>query len=110
MVDEEVNTEQPQGLMSSNPSLGCKLHKDLYGLKQAHRKWFGTLQIALLKLQFQTSRRDHSFFAYFSNGHTIYLLLYMDDNILTGSFKDFLKGIVYKLNLVFSLKYFGDLD
>lgn len=53
---------------------------------------------------------DHSLFKYFSNEHTIYLIVYVDDIILTSHSKVMLKDIVTKLNLSFSLKYLGDLD
>lgn len=107
---EKVYMEQPQRFVSSNPSPVYKLHKPHYGLKQAPRKWFERHQISLLNLQFKEIKWDSSLFTYFSNGHTIYLIVYVDGIILKGSSKALLKDNMTKLNLAFSLKYLGDLD
>lgn len=109
-LHEEVYMEQPKGFESSDPSLVCKLNKAFYGLKQAPRQWFERLQTALLQLGFKASKCDPSLFTYVSQGNTIYILVYVDDIIITGNSSSLLHTIITKLNVSFSLKQLGDLD
>ena len=47
---EEVYVEQPEGfLLSKNQNYVCKLKKALYGIKQAPRAWFSSLNNYLKK-------------------------------------------------------------
>lgn len=93
--------EQPQWFLSLNPSLVCKLNKAFYGLKQAPRKWFEILQVDLIKMNLKYNKCDPSLFIFFSKGHSIYLLVYGDDIILTGSSKPLMAEIINKLNSTF---------
>ena len=36
---EDVYMTQPDGFLSANPNLVCKLQRSIYGLKQASRRW-----------------------------------------------------------------------
>ena len=49
-------------------------------------------------------------FIYQHQLHTIYLLVYVDDIILTGSSTSLTQQLTSKLNIVFSLKQLGHLD
>ena len=73
----------PPGYVDSTHSdYVCKLYKSLYGLKQAPRarfEWFA------FHLGFVASMVDSSLFVYSSNHTIIYLLLYVDDIIVTGN-------------------------
>ena len=43
-VNDKVYVEQPKGFVDAKfPNHVCKLHKPLYGLKQAHRAWYERL-------------------------------------------------------------------
>ena len=83
---EEVYMKQPSGFVDSTlPSHVCRLHKSLYGLKQALRAWYTCLSDFLLSIGFLASKVDTSLFI-FSNGTNIfYLMVYVDDIPLTGS-------------------------
>jgi histone deacetylase 1/2 len=110
VLDEAVYMQQPQGFESSDPSLVCKLHKALYGLKQAPRQWFVRLQSTLLFLGFKSSKCDPSLFVFNSHHDTIYLLVYVDDIIITSNNSTLLQSTISKLNKAFSLKHLGSLD
>lgn len=63
----------------------CQLHKALYGIKQAPRVWFDTLHAALQSLGFQSSKSDKFLFIWQSGTYTMYILVYVDDILITGS-------------------------
>lgn len=102
--------QQPPGFENQDKSLVCKLQRSLYGLKQAPRAWFERLKAALLTYGFKSSRCDPSLFT-FSSGHDkVYLLVYVDDIIVTCSSIPLIQKLVQKLHKDFALKQLGDLD
>jgi hypothetical protein len=101
---------QPPGFEATDKTLVCKLNKALYGLKQAPRAWFERLRSALIKLGFQPSKCDPSLFILHTSQHTIFLLVYVDDIIITGSSANLIQQLIHKLNSEFSLKDLGKLD
>ncbi|MCH82053.1 retrovirus-related Pol polyprotein from transposon TNT 1-94 [Trifolium medium] len=110
LLEEEVYMIQPPGFEVSDKALVCKLNKALYGLKQAPRAWFDRLKATLPQFGFSSSKYDPSIFVY-SNGSTlIYMLVYVDDIIVTGNKSSTIQSLVTKLNSVFSLKDLGTLD
>jgi hypothetical protein len=100
---------QPFGFDNGDSHTVCKLNKALYGLKQALRQWFERLQAALLHLGFKASKCDPSLFIFFSH-QLVYLLVYVDDIIITGNSSTLLTTLINKLNNTFSLKHLGDHD
>jgi hypothetical protein len=108
VLDEEVYMKQPPGFVDSIlPSLVCRLHKSLYGLKQALRAWYTRLNDFLLYVGFCASKVDTSLFI-FSNGVDIcYLLVYVDDILLTGSNSFLLQRLIQLLSSEFKLRDLG---
>jgi hypothetical protein len=78
---------QLSGFEVEDPSMVCKLNKALYGLKQAPRAWFERLTSTPLKLGFCASKCDTSLFILHNNHHNTFILVYVDDIIITGSSK-----------------------
>lgn len=90
-LNEEVYMSQPVGFKDpTRPSYVCKLNKALYGLKQAPRAWFDKLKAALYHKGFQTSVSDSSLFVLCHNSFFTYVLVYVDDILITGSNKCFI--------------------
>jgi hypothetical protein len=111
ILDEEVYMEQPQWFVHPvYPNHVCRLHKSLYGLKQALRTWFTWLSQALLDIGFSCSQLDPSLFTYHTAKVHIFLLVYVDDIILTGNHQPTIQCIVNKLQLDFALKDLGSLS
>lgn len=82
---DEVYMEQPQGFFdATKPDFVCKLHKSIYGVKQHPHTWFTCLSTALLELGFTTSLVDSSLFLFFHGDITIFMLVYVDDIIVTA--------------------------
>lgn len=95
---------QPPGFEATDKALLCKLNKAIYGLKQAPRAWFDRLKNTLIQLGFHSRKCDPSFFIYSKNNSLIYMLLYVDDIIVTGSNTALVQQLVKQLNDAFSLK------
>ena len=84
-LSETVYCSQPTGFVdSAHPSHVCKLNKSLYGLKQAPRAWYNRFASHLLTLGFVEAKSDTSLFIYRRGTDTVYLLLYVDDIVLTA--------------------------
>jgi histone deacetylase 1/2 len=109
-LQEEVYMTQPTGFESTDKSLVCKLHKSLYGLKQAPRAWYERLTQALLKMGFVTSKCDPSLLVHHQQGACTYVLIYVDDILITGSAPHLITDLIHKLSIQFALKELGEVD
>lgn len=83
-LSEEIFMRQPPGYaVPGKEELVCKLHRSLYGLKQAARVWNATVKEVLLSLDFRQSDSDACLFLkQLDNGEWMYLLIYVDDIVL----------------------------
>ncbi|GJY65956.1 putative RNA-directed DNA polymerase [Tanacetum coccineum] len=97
--------KQPPGFIDpQRPNHVCLLHKSLYGLKQAPRAWFERLSKALFDLGFKGSKTDPSLFIYSRGDTLLYILVYVDDIIVTGNNKGTIDNIICQLGSAFALK------
>lgn len=109
-LTEDVFMEQPRGFVDpTHHHHVCRLHKAIYGLKQAPRAWFTRLSQALLELGFHSSAVDTSLFIYYHSNVTLYLLVYVDDILITGTDSAALHSIIAQLQSVFAMKDLGEL-
>ena len=110
ILDEEVYMRQPPGYEKQSMSqYVCKLDKALYGLKQTPRAWNSRLSQKLQDIGFQASKADTSLFFYKKGDITIFLLIYVDDIIVTSSSSDAVDALIQDLKKDFALKDLGDL-
>jgi hypothetical protein len=88
-----VYCSQPAGFVNSSCSdMVCRLNKSLYGLKQAPRAWYSRFATVLLTLGFVEAKSDTSLFIYHHSDGVAYLLLYVDDIVLTASSPQLFSG------------------
>ena len=105
-LDEEIYLKPPQG--SSITNKVYKLNKALYGLKQAARKWNEALHECLIKLNFIQSKHDNCLYI-FKNGYdTCFLIIHVDDMLISSKHKDTIENIASQINTSFELKCLGD--
>ncbi|XP_068476786.1 uncharacterized mitochondrial protein AtMg00810-like [Phaseolus vulgaris] len=101
--------QQPPGFISNNSQLVCKLNKAIYGLKQAPRSWYTKLSITLQSLGFNSTTSDPSLFVRFTHSSSLFVLIYVDDIIITRSVPTDIISLISTLSSVFALKDLGPL-
>jgi hypothetical protein len=107
-IHERVFCRQPPGFEDpERPDHVCLLSKSLYGLRQAPRAWFMRFVGHVTSLGFVQSRADASLFVLRRGQDTAYLLLYVDDMILSASSPAALRRIVEQLRSSFAIKDMG---
>nr|DAD45035.1 TPA_asm: hypothetical protein HUJ06_003265 [Nelumbo nucifera] len=108
---EDVYMAQPPGFIDQdNPTHVCKLKKAIYGLKQALRVWYYELRQFLLQSGFINSYADSSLFVLHSGDTTIFLLVYVDDIIVTGNSHQSIQCLIDLLAQRFLMKDLGALS
>ncbi|RVW24879.1 Retrovirus-related Pol polyprotein from transposon RE2 [Vitis vinifera] len=109
-LTEDVFMSQPPGFIDrDHPHHVCKLRKAIYGLKQAPRAWYHELRQFLLQFGFINSIADTSLFIFNNHGTILYLLVYVDDIIITGNNVEAAQTFIQQLSQRFSLKDLGPL-
>ena len=109
-LEEEIYMEQPPGFVAQGETnLVCKLRKSLYGLKQSPRAWFGRFSTVVRDFGMQQSEADHSIFYHSSTSGCIYLIVYVDDIVITGNDHRGINKLKHHLSLHFQTKDLGKL-
>ncbi|GJZ65766.1 ribonuclease H-like domain-containing protein [Tanacetum coccineum] len=94
----------------SYPNHVCLLQRSLYGLKQAPHAWFQRFAGYATRVGFSPSRCDSSLFINTQGSQVAYLLIYVDDIILTASSLVLLQQIVDSLHKEFDMTDLGALN
>ena len=107
-LKEDIYMEQPPSFANpSHPTWVYKLHWALYGLKQAPWAWFERLHSKLLTLGFHSYKVDTSLFLKFESEHSLYILIYVDDVLITGNSATQVQDFITQLQTSFALKDLG---
>jgi hypothetical protein len=108
---EDVYMAQPLGFHDlDKPEFVCKLRKAIYGLKQAPHAWYHELYNFLNASGFSNSLVNTSLFIFHQHSHLIYLLVYVDNIIVTGDNEHAINQFIQRLAARFSLKDLGSLQ
>jgi hypothetical protein len=109
-LNETIFCSQPTSFADpAGPDLVCRLNKSLYGLKQALRAWYSRFATYLKSLGFIEAKSDTSLFIFRHRTDTVYLLIYVDDIILTASSMELLRRTISALQQEFAMKDFEPL-
>lgn len=110
-LEEEVYMLQPPGFVDKDhPDHVCRLNKAVYGLKQAPRAWYTALKDFLVSIGFKKSLADESLFVQHLGTSFVYMLIYVDDIIITGTSMAAITRVIDLLAAKFSLKDLGELS
>ena len=87
---EEVYMEQMSAYVAQGEfGLVCRLLRSLYDLKQSPRAWFDCFSSVVQEFGRTRSTSDHYVvYHHTSSGQCIYLIVYVDDIVITGSDHD----------------------
>ncbi|XP_021843274.1 uncharacterized mitochondrial protein AtMg00810-like [Spinacia oleracea] len=108
-LNETVYMHQPMGFRDPKyPNHVCLLKKSLYG--QSPRAWYQRFADYVFTIGFSHSRADHSLFINCRGSDIAYILLYVDDIILTASSDALRKSIMSLLSAEFAMKDLGPLS
>ena len=102
-------SQRPSFVYRDSPHFVCKLRKAIYGLKQAPNAWYHELHYYLLFVGFSNCSANTSLFIYNNESCTIYLLVYVDDIIITCNTDSTNQDFITTLSLQFSIKDLDDL-
>ena len=85
-LKDKICIEQLEGYAKScNKHLVSKLHKSLYGLKHAPRKWYQKFDTFMHSQDFKRSNEDSCpYVRKFRDGQLIMLILHVDDMLIVG--------------------------
>ncbi|KAG7554761.1 Retrotransposon gag domain [Arabidopsis suecica] len=110
-LEEEIYMSLPQGYTPASGSLPpnavCRLHKSIYGLKQASRQWYRCFSGVLLKNGFVQAHPDNTLFVKFTAKSFIALLVYVDDIMIASDDDEAVKEIKAILANEFKIKDLG---
>ncbi|CAL1387232.1 unnamed protein product [Linum trigynum] len=110
-LPEEVYMQQPVGFVDPDrPDYVCRLRKSIYGMHQPPRVWFQCLSSALIEFGFRPSKTDPSLFIYQQGAATVYMLVYVDDIVITGSDSATIQRLMAFLRSRFALRDLGTLS
>jgi hypothetical protein len=109
-LHEEIYMSPPPGLRRQGEEhLFCRLHKSLYGLKQASRQWFAKFSEAIRSAGYEQSKANYSLFIRKQGKSFTALLIYVDDILITGNDPVSITDIKKFLHNKFHLKDLGKL-
>jgi hypothetical protein len=107
-LSQEVFMSQPPGFAHpQHPNHVCKLQIALYRLKQAPGACFSRLSMKHITFGFHGSLSDMSLFILKTTTFTMYILIYVDDILITCSRPSEISKLINELNAKFAVK---DLD
>ena len=103
--------EQLSGFVAQGESsLVCRLRRSLYGLKSSPPAWFGRFNNVVQEFGMTRSTSDHSvFYHHKSPEQCIYLIVYVDDIVITCSDQDGIRKLKHHIFNHFQTKDLGKL-
>eukprot|EP00253_Pinus_taeda_P032312 PITA_32312 len=107
-LQEEVYMTQPPGFkVVGQKQKVCRLVKALYGLKQAPRAWYMKIDQYLTDHGFQQSPSNANLYIKHTGDDIFFVVVYVDDLIITGSSAHLIDGIKQDLCSTFDMTDLG---
>ena len=85
-LEESIHMMQPNGFTAKGQEhLVCKLHKSIYGLKQASSSWNKHFDQAIKTVDFDQNEDESSVYKKTQENMVVFLVLYIYDILLIGN-------------------------
>ncbi|CAL2229950.1 unnamed protein product [Prunus armeniaca] len=108
-LEEENYMRQPEGFANEGKEhMVCKLGKAIYGLKQVSRRWYFKFHQTISSYGFEENIADQCIYLKKCGSRFIFLVLYVDDILLTANDHNLLKNIKELLSNNFEVKDLGE--
>jgi hypothetical protein len=108
---EEVYGSQPPGFIKhGQESNVLKVHKAMYGLRQAQRAWISKLDSMLNTLGFAKCRTKHGLYTRVNEKQRLIVCVYVDDLIILGKSTKVVKLFKQEMKKVFHMSDLGVLS
>ncbi|KAL0448478.1 UNVERIFIED_CONTAM: Retrovirus-related Pol polyprotein from transposon RE2 [Sesamum latifolium] len=85
-IEKEIYMDQPVGFISiEEEQKVCRLHRSIYGLNQASQNWNIHFDEVIKSYDFVMNEFDPCIYKKVSGSSVVFLVLYVDDILLTGN-------------------------
>jgi hypothetical protein len=110
-LGEEVYVSQPPGFIKSGEEKRVyRLHKALYGLRQAPRAWNSKLDAVLYDLGFMKCKTEHGLYTRAKNKVRLVVGVYVDDLVILGECDTEVNQFKGEMKRVFRMSDLGPLS
>jgi hypothetical protein len=109
-LEEEVYMRPPAGCehLVSGSRRFLRLHRALYGLRQAGRAWNKRLEAALRGRGFTQSDADPSLWILHGEGGAVFAMFYVDDGLVAARTAEEADGLVDMIAAMFEIRALGE--
>jgi hypothetical protein len=107
-LQEEVFIRQPAGAALGREGQVLRLHRALYGLRQAGRAWNQRLEAALRDKGFVQSDSDPSLWILYGERGAIMAMFYVDDGLVAARTSEEADGLVDLIGSMFKIRKLGE--
>jgi len=113
VLDEEIYMEQPQGfIITGKETQVCRLHKAIYGLKQASRAWNLQFHGVLTALGFKRTHADAGIYVLpqREGDGPLFVIVYVDDITIMGASLEQIKRLKLDLSARYEMTDLGEIE
>ena len=108
-LEEDIYMQQPKGFIAlGQEHMVCKLHRSIYGLKQASRSWNIKFDQVIKLYGFEKSPDEPCVYKKIQGIVVVFLVLYVDDILLIGNSVKVLSDVKGYLKKQFDMKDLGE--
>ena len=108
-LEENIYMMQPNGFITERQEhMVCKLHKSIYGLKQASKSWNKHFDQVIKSFSFDQNEDEPYVYRKMQDDIMVFLILYVDDILLIGNDFEMLSEVKIQLATQFQLKDLGE--
>ena len=104
-LDEEIYLQQPEGyVVAGKEGSVCRLHKCIYGLKQASRVWNRHFDYFIRKFGLRPSPADPCLYLRQEKGEFVILIIWVDDGLVCSDNENLISDIIEYLRKYFEMR------